>query len=1249
MKRMFCFVLMLCVIFSAVAIPFNVTAQTTASAEKGYFFTDFSSEDFKLFEEGIMQKDIDGNEFYPFSYHSYYANETTTCKTELVTLTDANNEEHTLLDIKSQSTETGGKFVSEVVIVPTDKEGNPFVIDNNSTYKVEYKFYAKNLSEWRNLNFGRGPIHSYNFNGNETVVHGNTTAEIKYPYTSMNYEYDSTGKFEERTSKTGWYLPNGTNRVNITYNNKYYAENWYDKPITGTLIFETDEYDVVGNKFSITANDGSTKLTFDNYFAMYLSIGYGVEVPAEILFDYVKISKVIDNVNFNANGGTVNNEATAVVSGYAGELLPTPVRSGNWIFEGWTFEDGTSAPDVYTPSLSGKSLYANWVEGVSSVVYDFDHNEIINTSGENKKILGTDGIEYGIGSWCFQTSRANSKGIGRNGSYGLRCGAGDQTWGVNGCYPFNDGTNFCYLEPNTCYTVTMDINVSETVDRPVNSSFHLVYGPYYNNGSWSTDSKRYQDVLSNIVQYDNGVATYPDAVSVVNNKDGWKTLTFKFTTPEKFPANEPNFPFGNIMAIYGQWTKGITLNFDNVVVEKAPKINFILENGEILRQNYFIGDKVVFPISDNTSKDVYYEDGTGYTSFGYKWYTDSACTILADIENTFVSNKNLNFYQKNDTLIEFNKNQVSYFGFENDELTEGFAQQTGGYESLTSGKVSDNFAVLSKAAFIKGVSYQLTLFYKSDTDVTFKLHNVDVELKSSNEWSCAKFNFVAQDDCLLAVFDEIPENLIIDTIVVSKVVDAAGFSILNSEAENIEKRQAVRVYFEYTTDADNNIVLNGDQYSVEERGIILAADVKDNRLTLETPNAVVVSKNTNLDECWSYENGKVVFSSHVKDFGINDKRVLYSVGYVKLSNGEVYYSEIQSNSVEFMKKEELYKTETNTYRLSDDTVLDRVVLQQRYDKTENGVTFDWTAATLKYKSIARGNVTVNLIINNTTDKPDSTTGLTCSFKVMIDGVLQDENYSVKGNAGDKVSFSFNIGDEFKERTIEITRVNERGVCLLDLVDFTIHGELLKTEEQDILIEFIGDSVTCAGAMGGDGLQSYAYRTVHALGTDFRMVSQSGTGLMYNSSGEVNDKSVWTRGYKYENYMRSTTTKTTYDRTADIVVINIGTNDVASRFSGYCSWTNEQFAEAGMSFIETVKSYNPGATIVWCTKGMEGGHTTAVNMTIEALGGPENGYYVCDFKTAYHDGSDNWHPGVEGHKSMGQTMIEWFKESGILNK
>lgn len=1244
MKKYLSILLTVCLIVSAIFVPMNVIADETTN-DSGYFFTDFSNDDFKLFEEGEAQVDSEGNEFYPFSYHSYYADERTTCKTELVTLTDNNNEEKTLLDIKSQSTENG-KFVSEVVLVPTDKEGNPFVIDNNSKYKVEYKFYVKNVVEWRNLGFGRGPIHSYTVNGKETLVSGNTTSTIEIPYNSMNYQYDSTGKFEERTSKTGWLLPNGTNRVNITYNNKYTAENWYDKPLTGSLMFETDEYDVVGNKFDIIANDGTSVLTFDNYFAIYLSIGYSVDVPAEVLFDYVKVTKVIENVTFDANGGTVNNSDSAVVTGYAGDLLPVPVRSGDWVFDGWTFEDGTAAPEEYSPALTGKKLYAKWSEGVCPVVYDFDHNEIINTSGENKKILGADGVEYSIGSWCFQTIRANSKGLGRNGSYGLRCGAGDQTWGVNGCYPINDGTNFYYLEPNTCYTVTLDVNATEVVDREVGCPFHLVYGPYYSGSGWSTDSKRYQGVLTNIVQYEKGVATYPDAAEVVEHDDGWKTLTFKFTTPVAFPSNEASFPFGNILAIYGNWTKGITMNFDNIIIEKAPAVNFVLENGTFERQNYFVGDKVVFPESDNTSKDVYFEDGTGYTTFGFNWYTDADCTKLADTENTVVSNKNLTFYQKNNTLIDFNDNQVSYFGFENDEIIEGFANVNGGYESLTAGKAIENYAYLGNGSISKGVTYKLTMFYKSASNVDFEIHGLNSKLNAANNWTKAEFSFVAKNNDLIINFNNVPSELIIDTIVVSKVAVTEGFSILTSESEATVNKQAIRAYFGYNAE-NNKVTLNGSEFDVVERGIIFASALNDGELTLETENTVVVSKDNNFENCWNYEDGKITFSAYVKDFGLNDKRELYAVGYVKLSDGVTYYSEVQNNSVDFMKKEELYKTETNTYSLLDQNVLDNVVLNQRYDKTANGVTFDWTASTLKYKSLSKGETTVNLIINNVVDAT-ATTNLTCSFKVMIDGVLQPENYSVKGNAGDKVSFTFNVGEELKERVIEVTRVNERGICILDLVDFTIHGELLKTEEQDILIEFIGDSVTCAGAMGGDGLQSYAYRTAHALGTDFRMVSQSGTGLMYNSGGEVNDKSVWTRGYKYENYMRSKTTMTTYDRIADIVVINVGTNDVASRFAGHCSWTNDDFVEAGKSLIATVKSYNPDAIIVWCTKGMEGGHTTAVNMTIEALGGPENGYYVCDFKTAYHDGSDNWHPGVEGHKSMSATMIEWFNQSGILD-
>lgn len=1251
MKRIFGIILTLSLVLGCLFVPFTVTAEekeNVSTENSGFYFTDFSSEDFKVFAEGEVATDADGNEFVPFVYHSYYADERTTSKTELVTLTDGNGEEKTLLDIKSTSKENG-KFVNSINLILTDENGKPFVIENNATYKVEYKLYAKNLSSWRNLNFGRGGIRSFVKNGNLDEIDGNTTAEMKIPYTSKNYDYNnSPSNFEERTNAGGWYLPNGTTRVNLTYNTAFAVENWYDKPMSGTLMFSTDEYDIENNTFSIIADDGVTQLTFNNYFAMHIAIGYGVDVPAEILLDYVKVSKVIENVTFDANGGTVNNAATAQVSGYAGELLPTPVRSGNWIFDGWTLADGTAVSDVYAPALDGKTLVANWVEGVRPVVYDFEHSEIMYTGPEKDTILGIDGVEYSIGSWCFQTSRANSAGLGRNGSVGLRCGAGDQTWGVNGCYPLNDGTNFYYLEPGASYTVTLDILVTELVDRPVNSSFHLVYGPYYNGSGWSTDSTRYRDVLTNVIQYVDGVATFPNATSVVAHDDGWKTLTFKFTAPDKFPNNDASFPLSNIMAFYGQWTKGITLVYDNIVVEKAPSVNFVLENGDSELQKYFVGDKVEFPKSDDISKDVYFEDGTGYTTFGFNWYADAECTILADTENTYVTNKNLTFYQKNNTLIDYNDNQVSYFGFENGKTLTGFENVSGGYESATAGKVNDAKVVMGNGSLKVGATYKLSFYYKANNNFNFIVNDETYELKSAEAWTKADISFVAESESLEAAFAELSDEIIVDTIIVSKVVDAEGFSILTDEAESQVNKQAIRTYFSYNSDNFDVINLNGEEYDVAERGVVLISAANFNgSLNCDSENAIVIKKNGDFDECWSYDNGKVIFSSYVKDLGLNDKRGVYAVGYVELSDGVIYYSEIQSSSVEYMKKAELYKTATNTYSLKDKEVRDNVILQQRYDLTDNGVTFDWTAATLKYTSISRGKATVKFVINNVVDST-TTTGLTCNFAVVIDGVLQDASYSVKGNAGDAVSFTFDVGDEFKERVIEVARVNERGICLLDLVDFTIQGELLKTDEQDILIEFIGDSVTCAGAMGGDGISSYAYRTVHALGVDFRMVSQSGTGLMYNSSGGVNDKSVWTRGYKLENYMRSKTTTTTYDRAADIVVINVGTNDIAARFAGNCSWNTDDFVAAGKSLIADVKAQNPNAIIVWCTKGMEGGHTKDVNATIEALGGPANGYYVLDFGAAYHDGSDNWHPGVEGHKSMSETMINWFLESGLLD-
>ncbi len=338
------------------------------------------------------------------------------------------------------------------------------------------------------------------------------------------------------------------------------------------------------------------------------------------------------------------------------------------------------------------------------------------------------------------------------------------------------------------------------------------------------------------------------------------------------------------------------------------------------------------------------------------------------------------------------------------------------------------------------------------------------------------------------------------------------------------------------------------------------------------------------------------------------------------------------------------------YSFSDKQLQQLVQMNHRYEIMDEGITFDYTAAAIRFKAVCQGTIRIKMRFLQTVF---SDAMGKVAFSIFIDGIRQPGYHLVEGLADkEEYIFSFAIGDELKEREIEFVRQSERGEASINLISLELEGELVGTNPRDVLIEFLGDSVTCGGANNSgehgnghvdDGTYSYAFLSAHALGLDYRMVSNGGYGLKYSSSGKSGPRYEWLSSYDYQNYMRDTGKLYVHRRDADIVCICLGTNDSHSRMQGTCNWSDEEWADFAKEMIAKVKSYNPDAKIVWLVGGMSSAYGTAAEKAIQALGGEVNGYYVCRIPDIYHDGGA-WHPSAEQHAIMAEKFESFLNET-----
>lgn len=250
------------------------------------------------------------------------------------------------------------------------------------------------------------------------------------------------------------------------------------------------------------------------------------------------------------------------------------------------------------------------------------------------------------------------------------------------------------------------------------------------------------------------------------------------------------------------------------------------------------------------------------------------------------------------------------------------------------------------------------------------------------------------------------------------------------------------------------------------------------------------------------------------------------------------------------------------------------------------------------------------------------TGKNLSFDLIADSNYYGETHQARFSVlvdGEKVIDGF--VDE-KEKSVEVFNLSEsethtvRFIKLSESSDSTIgihhvtcdtEAKIAPTEEKELFVEFIGDSITCG--YGADGTledkysthnenasEAYAYKTAEKLDADYSLVSFSGYGIIsgYTSGAKQEsqqlpkyyDKLGNSYGTFYANGRDLSPSSVLWDfsYTPDVVVINLGTNDYS--YTKKDAVKCEEYVQGYYSFLEQLRGYYPDAVIV-CTLGLMG--------------------------------------------------------------
>lgn len=257
-------------------------------------------------------------------------------------------------------------------------------------------------------------------------------------------------------------------------------------------------------------------------------------------------------------------------------------------------------------------------------------------------------------------------------------------------------------------------------------------------------------------------------------------------------------------------------------------------------------------------------------------------------------------------------------------------------------------------------------------------------------------------------------------------------------------------------------------------------------------------------------------------------------------------------------------------------------------------------------------------------------------------------------------------DTPQDVTVSIVKLSESPMSTIGIKEIRATGSrIAPTPDKDLLIEFIGDSITCGYGVDDpdkdhnfstkteDVTKAYAYRTAEALNADYSMVSFSGYGIV---SGYTNDKKVeaqtvpqfYTKlGYSWAANGSFVPANVDWDfskRQPDVVVINLGTND--DSYTKTDSERQQEYCDAYVEFIKKIRENNPDAKIL-CTLGIMGDRLfdyvqLAVYNYTEETGDSNVSAMKFDVQLPDDGYSADWHPSVTTHEKAAEKLTAEIK-------
>jgi lysophospholipase L1-like esterase len=317
---------------------------------------------------------------------------------------------------------------------------------------------------------------------------------------------------------------------------------------------------------------------------------------------------------------------------------------------------------------------------------------------------------------------------------------------------------------------------------------------------------------------------------------------------------------------------------------------------------------------------------------------------------------------------------------------------------------------------------------------------------------------------------------------------------------------------------------------------------------------------------------------------------------------------------------------------------DSVKLLGRSRFYKSAVALDWTAAGLAFDFEGSGDLKMSV---------DYAGDLNVVLEIEVDGNVRA--LSVQESGTIRLASDLEQGVHHVKVLRRTRAVSGAKGVFLSAQGVTMTGYFMdRPADNKYMVAFLGDSITCGvGLTANNGLLSYAFDLSSREGFDYDICAIPGIGVYRSSKTLGYTENSLTKCYPLFNYFRSATLRYMPDRQADLVVVNLNTNDQNHDSSAA---DETPYKETLKTLISEIRdAHGNDVPIVWVVGMMIAPDAMVngwLNDVFAELGGESAGLYTITAETNNEGGSS--HPNQASHDAVSQALSAFIREKNLLD-